>query len=136
MNEKLFQLAVHLRLMNLCFHNLHQLTAGHSFFGDHKELGEFYKAMDDDYDAVVERAIGMNMPEVANLKNQLHVVEAHLQVLPEIIDFGTALALEIHLCDLCSLVDQEGSPGLKQLVGDIADRSEIRQYKIRQRIKG
>jgi hypothetical protein len=44
--------------------------------------------------------------------------------------------MEMDLCKLIpAIISQGATEGTKQLLGDICNRSEMRQYKIKQRIK-
>lgn len=133
--EKLFYfLACQLRLMNLFYHNQHNLAKGIAFESDHELFLEFYEKMDDDYDDVVERSIGMGMSSPSNLALSTQHVAEKIKDVPVDKPFETAEQLEKILCDYCKLIDKDGSIGVKQLVGEIANQSEIRQYKIKQRL--
>lgn len=140
MDRVLFLLVCQLRMMNLFYHSAHNLSKGPAFEGDHEMFAEFYGAVDGDYDNVVERAIGMDLDSVADVCSQLKLVYQKLEKLPESSsneqNFQIGNQLEKELCKIvdhiCSL---EISSGLEQLIGEIGNQSEIRQYKIKQRCK-
>lgn len=53
-----------LRALQLWFHSAHNLTKGTGFAGDHTELyGKIYVELQDNYDAAVEKAIGLSGDE-------------------------------------------------------------------------
>lgn len=136
------ELLILLRSMQLFNHSAHHLVARAPFAADHELFGSFYSELDGEYDSVAERAIGKLGPEAANLGQIVAGVAAKLHGVPstELKEnsqfFEISLRLEKELCDLISSVIKAGvSEGTRQRLGDICDRSEVRQYKIQQRIK-
>jgi hypothetical protein len=134
-------LLVQLRSMHLYFHNCHNLAKGPSFFGDHCAFNDFYSELDKEYDEAAERAVGL-YNEPLDLSILLPAISKNLEMVlgdyktPEDMHSG-GLALEKELIKICDLI--ENSPlatlGLKELVGGIACHSEIRSYKLNQRLK-
>jgi DNA-binding ferritin-like protein len=133
---------VHLRAMHLFAQNAHHLVARGPFFSDHAFFGETYEAMSDAYDSVAERIIGL-MGEEA-LKPQTIPLEANekIKMAPSTgvkenkVFYQFQLMMEQELCKKIAMTISAGvSPGTEQLLGNIADVSEVRQYKIKQRIK-
>lgn len=141
MDKTLFMIVCQLKLMNLLYHNAHNLTKGPNFVGDHSLFNDFYSVVEGDYDDVVERAIGMDLEHVADLSSQMSIVSKKIEALPSLENnedrFGIGLSLEQELCKMIekTCAEEQCSMGLEQLIGNIADKSEARQYKIKQRLK-
>lgn len=139
----LYELIVYLRAMQLFYHSCHNLTKGPLFFADHEAFGGFYSSLEKDYDDVVERAIPTEGEGVADPVKQIQEVykilkEKNLTPVKENKDmFLKGLECEKHLCKLIDIKCKSGkiSEGTRQLIGDIANASEVRQYKISQRLK-
>lgn len=132
------KIAIILRTLQLYGQNLHNLVSGSSFFADHNALSDFYVTAASDYDSVVERMIGLGM-EIDLVQITVKASD-HVKKLP-IPDSNEKameliLALEKQLCkEVQSEVKKEISEGTKQLIGEIANKSEGRQYLISQRLK-
>lgn len=131
-------LVILLRMAQLYTHNAHNLVKGTAFFEDHKFLGELYPVYEEAYDSVVERMIGNNQT-IDLIQVQKRAAES-LSFAPEdkgdgLKIFKYILFMEEHICALIESIKQSVSEGTKQLLGDIANASEIRQYKLKQRIK-
>lgn len=135
------ELVVLLRLMQFYSHNAHNLAARIVFHQDHEFFAELYQAYEDNYDDVVERMIGLMGPQSINLNEIQLLASQQLQVFPlqvkengmfleQILKFEKQLCLQIEaLCKTIGL-----SQGSIQLLGDIGNASEKRQYKIKQRL--
>jgi DNA-binding ferritin-like protein len=136
------ELAITLRCLQLYAHNAHNLVARIVFMQDHEMLGEIYTAAEGDYDSVIERIIGLYGSEQVNLVEIQHMACQKMATLPSVVKensmyFQAILQLE---SDICTKVNelvrgQKVTVGTEQMIGDIADRSEVRQYKLKQRIK-
>jgi DNA-binding ferritin-like protein len=137
----MFQLLVQLRAMQLFYHQAHNLAKGASFFADHEALGEFYAAAEGDYDSVIERMIGTHGPQSVDLMQIVKGVYTKLKSVPSgnVSEnreyFSAGLQMEKELCSLVQSIAPSVSEGTRQMIGDIADRSEVRQYKLKQRIQ-
>lgn len=137
------ELIAHLRFMQLFAHAAHNLVRGKSFFEDHEFFGAAYSQHEADFDAVVERLIGsFGQEHVDFVDMSKQAVELLAKALPQNSAnnepyFTVQLANESRMCDminqLCRL--DGASEGLKQLLGGMADLSESRQYKLKQRLK-
>lgn len=133
----------HLRAMQLFSHHAHNLVSRVIFFADHEFLGEVYTALDGEYDSVVERLIGLKGEDSLALQPLLASVTAKLANAPSVgvkenkVFFQYLLAQEQELCKLVEVECKAlgTSQGTIQLLGDIGNRSEIRQYKLKQRLK-
>jgi len=126
--ETLFiALAGHLRAMQLDYHCKHHLASGACFASDHNMFGEFYAEVEGDFDAFVERCVGLGSDCVALPSEQIDVIVRVLGL-----DGFTAENELRQLIDLAVRVP-EMTLGFEQLLGDIAQRSEVRSYKLERR---
>lgn len=136
------EIVIILRCLQLFAHNAHNTVARVIFFQDHEFLNEVYTAAETDYDSVIERIIGLFGSESINL-NEIQVMAVQkLNKLPTQVKENSTLMqiileLEKELCmHIEQIVRQNGiTVGTEQMLGDIADKSEVRQYKLNQRIK-
>ena len=135
-------LAIHLRCLQLYAHNAHNTVARIVFMQDHEFLAEIYSAAEGNYDDVIERIIGLHGSEALDLKEvQIAAVQKlstyPSQVKENSVFFQVILQMEKHTCELVEQLVRNNmvSVGTEQMIGDIADKSEIRQYKLQQRIK-
>lgn len=141
MDQMLRLLLVQLRSMQLFYHNAHHLTKGSTFFSDHEAFSDFYKEIDGQYDSVAERAVGL-YNEPLDLSILLPAISKNLEMVladyqtPEDM-YGGGIALEKELDKICDLIDSSplATVGTKELINGIADSSEIRSYKLNQRLK-
>lgn len=135
------ELAILLRAMQMFSHSAHHLMARTPFHSDHEFFSEVYQGLDDDYDSVIERMIGLSGEEGAQLQAILVGVSSKLVGAPSIgvkenaLFYQHQLKFEMELCTLIAQIIQSTSPGTEQLIGEICNKSEMRQYKIKQRIK-
>lgn len=141
--QKVLQLLVaHLRATHLYYHNCHNVVFGATFVADHDLFSDFYTELALDYDSVAERIVGYFGKDQLSLSK---IMEDTADILKELPD-PSALTVEAMLAGgkmadkelivLCNMVDKmkDVSSGLRQLVGDIADKAEVRQYKLQQRL--
>lgn len=134
-------LIVLLRTMYLFAHNAHHLVARDTFFSDHEFFGDTYGTLQDDYDGVVERTIGLLGEKATGLDSLFSIITQEMTKTPsiEVVDnsdfFKYQLELEKRLCSMIKEIITTATPGTEQLIGEIANKSEIRQYKIQQRLK-
>lgn len=132
------ELLIHLRTMQLFYHNAHNLCKGSLFFADHAAFGDFYAAAEADYDSVAERMIGKG--QTIDLLSVIKGVYTKCKTLPageastEQL-FSAGQRLEQELCAIVQKLIPASSEGTKQMIGNIADMSEMRQYKLKQRLK-
>lgn len=139
----LSKIAAYIRAMELYYQSCHNLVKGPVFSQDHATFGSFYEAMGAAYDSVIERAINIEGDQAADLIPQIKEIYDHLKGKPccnvpeNKVYFVAALDCEKSLCQMIDQVckDPATSEGTKQLIGDIADASEVRQYLIMRRIK-
>lgn len=136
------KLATTLRALQLYAHHAHNNCTGKSFFQDHKFFGKVYSAAEDDYDSVIERIIGSTGNPVDTISIATEAAKLALQCGRDPGDcnvnfYQGTLRLELAVCIYVDKVCAANQlpEGTRQLIGDIADRSMSRQYKIRQRLK-
>ena len=133
------KLASFLKFMYFYAGHAHRFVAHSSYFADHSFLGELYETYDDAYDAIVERMIGLGM-EV----NEFDIINAAAAQFnkhrDEKIDqnigyFVRILAFEKQLCAMLNEANKNATLGSQNLIQDFCDQSEMRQYKLGQRVK-
>lgn len=135
------ELLIHLRTLALFAQNAHNLAKGPLFLQDHCFLGEIYTAAQSDYDSVVERIIGTMGAKHIDLKEIMDGVSKQIASLPcgevkqNSVYFDHIQKLEKKTCSIVERLCMGGiSEGTRQLIGEIANQSEMRQYKIQQRL--
>ena len=130
-------LATLLRTAQFYAHNSHNLTTGITFFEDHEFFGELYGTYEEAYDGVVERMIGLGKnPDLAAITKAAAGVVAEYGKHKSTEDcYDSVLELEKEICKACEKDMSGASEGTKNFLQGIADQSEMRQYKIQQRLK-
>jgi DNA-binding ferritin-like protein len=134
------ELAIFLRMMQLYTHNAHNLVEKSLFFQDHDHLGGLYSTYEDAYDGVIERIIGLADSSVINLVEIQVAATTLLKSLPakEVENsayFQKINEMEIKLRAHIAQIYPQSSIGTQQMIGDLADKSEQRSYKLKQRVK-
>jgi DNA-binding ferritin-like protein len=136
------KIATVLRALQLYAHHAHNNCTGKSFIPDHKLFSATYTEAEVDYDSVIERIIGSTGKPVDTLSMGHQALKLAEQCSKQPGDCNTeflkgVLKLELATCvyiDKC--IESEKLPeGTKQLIGNIADKSMSRQYKLRQRLQ-
>lgn len=130
------KLATHLRYMQFYAHNAHNMCQGDTFYSDHEELGDLYGVYTGLYDSVVERMIGLGKP-IDLVKVQVDaakMLDSEAEPKAFSAAFAGLLTCEQDLCKLISEANEGASLGTQNLVQGIADDSEVRQYKLQQRL--
>jgi len=133
-------LAIALRAAQLFAHNAHNSTTGCTFFSDHEFLGEAYPAYEEAYDGVVERCIGLAIDidlceiTLAAAKAACKGISA-TSLTDSVNDFNNLYAMEKAICACVDDAINGTSNGTQNFLQGIADNSEMRQYKICQRLK-
>lgn len=132
----LSKLAADFRFMQFYAHNAHNLIKGSTFFQDHGFLGELYPAYEAIYDGIIERMIGLgekvdlvDINEIAfQTMKQTGVSDNPTKI------FGDLLQGEKYICFQIEKMLADYSEGTRQMLGNICDNSEMRQYKLKQRL--
>jgi DNA-binding ferritin-like protein len=132
------KLATKFREAQIFAHAAHNVIHGSSFFADHDFLGEAYEAYTKAYDETIERIIGLG-DEVNPIQITANAGEEATKYNVIRMDgydmFSELLNLEKEICDLVKETIADGvSHGTSNLLEGFADHSEVRQYKIKQRI--
>lgn len=135
-------LATYLRYLQLLAHSGHHLTNGCTFFQDHSFLGELYAAYEEAFDDVTERMIGLG--ELVSVEDRMALDSDATGILGgvKVSDltcaedwFELLLEGEDNLCSqIEKLAKGKVSQGTLNLLAQLADDSEKRQYKLGQRI--
>ena len=127
-------LASLLRYMQFYSHICHNLIGGETFLQDHEFLSELYAGYEADYDSVVERMIGLGedmdlvkiqKDAVSGLKAPKSFMDAYKEI----------LSCEEELIAACEKLAKPATLGTNNLLAAIADKSEMRVYKLKQRLK-
>lgn len=128
------KLATILGAAKLVAHRLHNTVRGSDFFADHAFLGETYDAYDDTYDAVVERAIGTGEPiDLAQVNTNAAAMAAATTADPDLW-YVALLGLEVQIRTEIDVLGPRVSTGTANLLAQLADDSEVRTYKLNQRV--
>lgn len=131
-----------LRSMQIYSQSAHHLVKGTPFHSDHGFFGEVYETTGGDFDDVAERIVGLYGEEPLHLQSMLESISSKLSDAPccgvqdNKVFYQYQYKLEEKLKSLIKQIIASGvSPGVEQLIGNIADKSEMRCYKIKQRMK-
>ena len=128
------ELATILRAAQLYAHAAHNEASGPTFFADHEYLGELYGAYEAAYDAVVERCIGLGIAvDLAAIGVQAAGRASMWKAQPASDAFDGLLGLERVICSEIKRQLPFATPGTANLLGQLADDSEARQYKLLRR---
>jgi DNA-binding ferritin-like protein len=130
------KIAFILRYLQLYAHQAHNLVKGPTFFQDHEFLGGLYPVYEAEYDSVIERLIGLG--KTVNIQKTNMLAAKELPQDSSVVGnkcFQHLLESEKYLCQQIEQSVKGASQGTIQLLGNIADQSEMRQYKLQQRIK-
>ena len=132
------ELAILLKALNIYGHACHFLCSRVVFMQDHIFLGEIYEAAEDNYDAVVERCIGLGIKvDIQDINVKAAARAASIKVGDDnSTKLSGCLSLEQEVVAMIEKLRKGGSLslGTETLLGDIASESEIRQYKLKQRL--
>lgn len=138
MLTSLADVALAFRTAQLVTHNFHNLVKGITFFEDHEFLGELYGKYEDAYDACIERIIAFSgTADVVGLTSKACAAAA--QVSPDNKTstemFSIVLNLEKNFCAIIKTAVPQSTDGTQNFLQGLADESEMRQYKISQKIR-
>jgi DNA-binding ferritin-like protein len=131
-----------LRAMQIYAQSAHHLVKGTPFHSDHSFFGDVYSEIADDFDDVAERIVGLYGEEPLSLQPMMSAVTAKLMDAPSVgaednkTFYMHQLKMEDSLCKIIQKIIMAGvNPGTEQLIGEICNKSEMRKYKIKQRMK-
>lgn len=138
----MLELICTLRASHLFLHHAHLLAKGSLFPQDHAFLGDLYNELESEFDSIAERLIGLGGEEQLSLPIVMAKVSEKLKSCPSVgvgenkVFFQKQMEFEKSICaQVEDLVTSGISQGTVQVLGDVANRSEMRQYKIGRRIK-
>jgi DNA-binding ferritin-like protein len=138
MATNLDELAAQFRAMQLFAHIGHNRVSGPSFFEDHEFLGGLYEIYEGIYDSLAERMIGLGeSPDLWEVTDSANGKVQEMQAGTSSLDIlSQLLAAEKTACsEIEGLIKGSGfSQATVNLLAQIADDSEQRQYKIQQRV--
>lgn len=128
------------RTMKIYYHHLHNVVSGESFSSDHELLSNFYTQLDSSYDMLIERYIGLG--NECGKDCLLSIMDESIKALkemPNVEDMNTllqyALNLELIFQKDLEEADRSATYGTKNLLQQLACESEVRVYKLNQRVK-
>jgi DNA-binding ferritin-like protein len=128
--------AIILRALQLYAHNAHNLAKGKTFLQDHEYLGELYSAYEGEYDSLVERMIGIGEePDLNEITKEAADAATANEFKDDDNAFSVLLVTEKELCSSIEKDITDASNGTQNLLQTIADNSEMRQYKLKRRLK-
>lgn len=131
-------LIILVKTLNIYGHIAHFLCARVVFMQDHEFLSEIYQAAEDNYDHLVERCIGLDIAidlQQINLKAAQDASKISIGS-DNSTKISACLELERQTVKVIEKLkaDKKITLGTETLLGDIANASEIRQYKLKQRL--
>jgi len=132
------KLATTLRTAQLVAHCFHNQTRGISFFADHEFFADLYAAYEEAYDSIIERDIGLGEDcDCAKISADAGAAAGKYDPRDMAADEMCAvlLGMERQIQAEATAATKGASIGTANLLGDLADKSEMRVYKLRQRIK-
>jgi DNA-binding ferritin-like protein len=138
--ELFLKLVAQLRMMQIITQAMHHNVKGSLFFQDHGALGDFYAALQGEYDRAAEKYVSLYGSY--DINQVMQMVMSSMQGVPSQVKenkeyFTSLLGKEKELCSMVDMLVKQGgySEGCKNLLADICTVSEGRQYLIKQRIK-
>jgi DNA-binding ferritin-like protein len=130
------------RFLQLFAHAGHHLASGCTFNQDHAFFGELYAAYGEAFDEIVERLIGMG--KLSGVKDRIALDTKASAILAKTDSeelmcsedcFEILLEMEQEICGkIEKLIEGKLSQGTINLLAQLADDSEKRQYKLTQRV--
>jgi DNA-binding ferritin-like protein len=118
------------RALQFLAHRVHNKVKGSTFGEDHEFFGELYPAYETAYDSLVERMIGLEKPLNINKVNKAAAEMS--SVAPNFLKI--LLKGEEDLCSMIAKENPKATLGTQNLLQQLCDDSEARQYQIKQRL--
>lgn len=139
MEKDLIKALVHARAIQLFYHYCHNLVHSESFHEDHAFFGAAYKAFDTYYDQLVEYFVALYTHKKFKTAE---ISEAVCKLLENVkIEemcccdmYEAAIKIEQDFQTCLVKVNSKGSLGLQNTVQGMATESDVRLYKMKQRI--
>lgn len=133
------QLATLYRAAQFYAHAAHNFAKGATFYQDHEALGELYGAYEEAYDSIVERMIGNGEPFSIQQILTNATAEANKYADPstfsQVTSFQVLQGMEQRIRASIDIQIGAQTQGTQNLLAQLADDSEMRSYKIGQRLK-
>jgi len=144
-------LASTFRLAQFAAHDFHQRVSGRTFLTDHAFFAELYESYETAYDQLVERLIGQG--ESVSPSQLTYLAAQRAEAFRDKVEaddmYAALMTLERTICReidtllMAREVDEEDrteeesmiTTGVENLLQGMADASEVRQYKFKQRLK-
>ena len=128
------ELATILRAAQLYAHAAHNEACGPTFFADHEYLGDLYGAYESAYDAVVERSIGLGIAvDLASIGVEAANRASMWGGKQTASAFDFLLDVERGIVSEARRLSPFSTFGTVNLLSQLADDSEARQYKLLRR---
>ena len=134
----LADIALVYRTAQFVAHGFHNLVKGQTFFEDHEFLGELYGKYEGAYDSCVERIIAFTgTADVTGITSKASAAAAQYNPNGKSSSemFLTILNFEKNFCAMIKTVVPDSTDGTQNFLQGLADESEMRQYKISQKIR-
>lgn len=137
--KTLARLAALFRYLQLFAHGAHNFTKGPTFFEDHEYFGGAYGEYEALYDGIIERMIGLGgSPNIVDITTQAcsQFTSAWSQAVNTDAMYRKLIDGEQKIRDLVETLVKQGdwSQGTINMLADISDKSEMRSYKLGQRV--
>jgi DNA-binding ferritin-like protein len=131
------QIATIYRSAQFYAHMAHNIAKGQTFFQDHEFLGELYSAYESAYDSIIERMIGLGQnPDISGITmDAATMISDHDSNQSTQTCLSYLLSTEKSICAAIKEQVSKSSVGTQNLLQGLADESEMRQYKLGQRLK-
>ena len=144
-------LATTFRLAQFAAHDFHQRVSGRTFLTDHAFFAELYESYETAYDQLIERIIGQG--ESVSPSQITYLAAQRAEAFRDKVEaddmYAALMTLERTICReidtllMAREVDEEDrteeesmiTTGVENLLQGMADASEVRQYKFKQRLK-
>ena len=137
--ELFLKLVAQLRMMQIITQFMHHNVKGALFFADHDALGDFYAALQGEYDRAAEKYVSLYGSY--DISQMMQLVTSSMQSMPSQVKenkeyFTYLLGKEKEVCSMVDMLVRQGgySEGDKNLLSDIATKSSGRIYLIKRRI--
>ena len=132
------KLASQFRFMYLFAHMAHHFVRGPLFMQDHSHFGDLYETYEGLYDGILEKMVGLDLSPNEFAINTEAVAKLNSFTSTDFSSnadyFRVILNAEKEICSIAQALDAGATYGCKNLFQGIADASEDRQYKLKQRL--
>jgi DNA-binding ferritin-like protein len=113
------------RFLSLVYQNLHWLSKGSEFYGDHLLYERLYKKLVEEVDQIAERAIGLVGDQTVDLS---HIIP-NFEIVSAGLTMGSAIETEQALAVILQAAEQAAdSLGAKDLLATLASSREEDLY--------